>query len=182
MSSKVMQKFKWFWSWQDAKQEEWLHRMSLDGWHLESPGRLFFTFERGPSKDFVYRLDYFNKSKMSILGTTQDRRSEYLGFFEDSGWEHLGQVNGWQYFRIPGFSQGNPETMIEVEPKIENYQRLLRNLLLVSPIYLIVFLGNLELYPTWFAVLLVSVFVGGLLYVALNGLMIISRIRELREG
>ena len=180
MSPRIMRKFKWFWLWQDEKQEKWLRRMSLDGWHLKSPGLFVFTFEQGPSQDFIYLLDFFNKSKMIILERTSDRRREYLGIFEDAGWEHLGQVNGWQYFRILSSSEGSQEVSTEVESKIENYRRLLRNLMLTSPVVLVVFLGKLEIYPAWFAVILVTVFAGGLLFCGLNGLLIALRMRQLK--
>ncbi|NIM93651.1 MAG: DUF2812 domain-containing protein [Anaerolineales bacterium] len=181
MDTRKMRKVKWFWLWQDAKQEDWLRRMSLDGWHLVSPGRLVFTFQQGPPQEFTYRLDFFNKSEMSFLGDPADRRSEYLGIFEDSGWEHLGQVGGWQYFRTPGSLDGSHVVSTEVESKIEYYRRLLRNLLLTSPVLLVVFLPRLEIYPIWFAVLLLTVFVVGLLFAGLNGVMISLRIRQLKN-
>ena len=182
MDSKIIRKFKWFWLWQDVKQENWLHRMSLDGLHLKTPGFFVFNFEEGPSQDFIYLLDFFNKSKMSILENTSDKRREYMGIFEDAGWEHLGQLNGWQYFRIIGPSEESQDISVEVDSKIENFRRLLRNLMLTSPVILVVFLGRLEIYPAWFAIILVSVFAGGLLFSGVSGFMIASRLRKLNNN
>ena len=54
-------KFKWFWAWQDEKEENWLRGMSQQGWHLLSAKPFgFYNFESGEKKDFVYRLDYKN--------------------------------------------------------------------------------------------------------------------------
>ena len=58
-SKDTQRKFKWFWAWQDEKEETWLAEMSSQGWHLlrvDGPG--FYTFQSGAAADYVYRLDF----------------------------------------------------------------------------------------------------------------------------
>jgi len=31
----TISKIKWFWAWQDEKEEAWLSNMARDGWHLK---------------------------------------------------------------------------------------------------------------------------------------------------
>ncbi len=60
----IFHKFKWFWAWQDEKEESWLRTMSQQGWHLVS-ARPFgvYYFRGGDKSDFVYRLDFQIKKK-----------------------------------------------------------------------------------------------------------------------
>ena len=54
----TLKKFRWFWAWDDEKEEQWLREMAQKGWHLLSvsiPGN--YTFEQGAPKGYVYRLD-----------------------------------------------------------------------------------------------------------------------------
>ena len=83
-------KFKWFWTWQDDREEAWLGEMARADWHLKSlglPG--FYTFIAGEPRNDVYRLDF-----------VMDRKDyqAYLRQFRDAGWEHVGEMGGWQYF------------------------------------------------------------------------------------
>ncbi len=36
----IKKEFKWFWAWNDEKEEQWLTAMAQQGWHLQSPGFL----------------------------------------------------------------------------------------------------------------------------------------------
>ena len=86
-------KHKWFWAWQDDKEEEWLSDMSKQGLHLSKPG--FFgryEFEQGEPRNYVYRMDFMTGKK--------DQKDTYLQMFTDAGWEHLGEFGSWQYFRV----------------------------------------------------------------------------------
>ncbi|HCU56765.1 MAG TPA: hypothetical protein DF984_00800 [Anaerolineaceae bacterium] len=54
-------KRKWFWAWQDEKEEQWLNAMSKQGYHLISPGSFGrYEFEQGEPKNYVYRLDFMS--------------------------------------------------------------------------------------------------------------------------
>ena len=56
----TLKKFHWFWAWEDEKEETWLREMSstrLASKILSFPSN--YTFGKGQSVDYVYRLDYF---------------------------------------------------------------------------------------------------------------------------
>ena len=117
MEKTTIRKFRWFWPWQDENEEIWLREMSQGGWHLDSVGILGqYTFVEGQPQDYVYRLDYINPGK--------DKPS-YLQLFRDAGWEHVGEMFNWQYFRRQAQEGEMPEIFTDVETKVEKYKRLL---------------------------------------------------------
>lgn len=121
----TIKKFHWFWAWDDEKEEAWLREMSQQGWHLKSyqfPSN--YTFEKGDPIDFVYRLDYFTDRKDT---------SNYLRLFQDAGWNHLGEMGGWQYFRKETINGEAPEIYSDNESKEKKYQRILLFLVILLP-------------------------------------------------
>ena len=129
MESQTLQKFKWFWAWQDEEEETWLRGMSQQGWHLMSVGLPgFYSFARGEARNYVYRLDYVN-SKADFV--------EYVQLFQDAGWEHLGAMGGWQYFRTQALPGKTPDIYTDVESKIQKYRRVLGYLLPFFPLWII---------------------------------------------
>ena len=61
MTNEIVTKTKWFWAWQDEKEETWLTEMAHQGLHLDDvpfPGR--YQFKSGEPADYVYRLDYLS--------------------------------------------------------------------------------------------------------------------------
>lgn len=141
MEAKRIKKFRWFWAWEDEKEEAWLRAMSNQGWHLVQatlPG--WYTFQRGESVDYVYRLDFI---------TTHERNEEYYNLFRDAGWEHLGEMSSWQYFRIQAQDGGSPEIYTDPESKVGKYRRVASFLLIFIPILTInvINLTRIEEYP-----------------------------------
>jgi hypothetical protein len=131
MEPKTISKFRWFWAWQDHREEEWLGNMSRDGWHLESfslPG--VYQFRKGAPKDYVYRLD-FQTSPMKD-------RPVYLQLFRDAGWEHLGNMAAWEYFRKEARPGEEPEIFTDPESKIKKYERILGYLFIFFPVLLVI--------------------------------------------
>ena len=120
---------KWFWAWDHDKEEAWLSGMSRQGWHLRS-AQIFglYIFEQGEPRDYAYRLDY--------KSTAQADMAEYVQLFRDAGWEHLGDMLGWQYFRKPVKEGETAEIFTDVESKVQKYQRVLTFLLLTAPVWL----------------------------------------------
>ena len=121
-------KYKWFWAWQDEKEESWLSEMALEGWHLKSlgfPG--VYIFEAGTPRTDHYRLDFIVDRK---------NYQSYLQLFKDAGWEHLGEMGGWQYFRTNAEGNTIPEIYTDSDSKALKYQRLLTYLTIFLPIYL----------------------------------------------
>ena len=124
----TMKKFHWFWAWEDEKEEVWLRQMSMEGWHFKSARLLGnYVFEQGEPADYVYRLDYF---------TGRKDMPSYLQIFEDAGWEHMGKMSGWQYFRIETRDGEVPEIYSDKASKAKKYERLTLYLVIFLPIYL----------------------------------------------
>ena len=122
----TMKKFHWFWAWEDEKEEAWLREMSQKGWHLKSvsiPSN--YTFEQGEPTDYVYRLDYFIDRK---------NMEEYQQIFADAGWDYMGEMSGWQYFRQEAAQGQELEIFTDNTSKAKKYQRLMLFLIIFLPI------------------------------------------------
>ena len=118
-------KFKWFWAWDDEKEETWLSNMAREGWHLKElglPGN--YTFESGEPREDHYRMDFI---------TNRMNYQNYIQLFKDAGWEHLGELGGWQYFRANAEENAIPEIYTDKDSKIQKYQRLITYLTIFFP-------------------------------------------------
>ena len=174
-SPQVLVKHRWFWGWNDDKEENWLRQMALQGWHLRniSPfGR--YTFEKGESIDVVYRLDYVQVTK---------KDEDYFQIFQDAGWDHVGEMMGWQYWRKEAEGGTLPEIFTDVESKLLKYQRLLGWLVIFLPILIISVtrLDVVERYESPFVVGLFVFLYGLLLFYVYAILRIFLRILKLRK-
>ena len=129
MKTNTYRKFKWFWAWQDEQEEAWLSEMATGGYHLEKP-QLFgvYHFQVGDPGNVIYRLDY------NVLGK-KDRES-YLQLFQDAGWEHVGDMSSWAYFRKQVQPGESSEIFSDTDSKIQKYQRIMTFLIVLLPIML----------------------------------------------
>ncbi len=124
----TIKKFHWYWAWEDEKEEAWLREQSLEGLHLRKVSfPSVYTFEQGDPIDYAYRLDYFIDRK---------DMSSYLQVFEDAGWDYMGEMSGWQYFRIEHVDGELPEIYSDNVSKAKKYQRLILYLIIFLPIYM----------------------------------------------
>ncbi len=141
MASETKRLFRWFWPWQDEQEEAWLSSVAGErGLHLVSlapPG--IYTFRVGEPQPMIYRLDY-----QYLKG--QDRPG-YLQLFLDAGWEHVGQMSNWHYFRRPQVAGEENEIFTDPASKAEKYRRVLPFLMLIT-IVLVTQL-NSSLYSRW---------------------------------
>jgi hypothetical protein len=127
--NETVNKTKWFWAWQDDKEEKWLGEMSRQGLHLQHPGVFGqYTFEQGAPSEFAYRLDFVTISK---------KKADYYQLFQDAGWEHVGEVGGWQYWRKEVVDGKVPEIFTDNASKIQKYQRLIGFMVIFFPIYVV---------------------------------------------
>lgn len=125
---KTLKKFHWFWAWDDDKEEAWLREMAQKGWHFKSvtmPG--YYHFEQGEPRNEFYRLDFFIDAKA---------KADYVQLFLDAGWEYLGEMGSWQYFRKTAQGNETPEIFSDNESKSKKYQRILFILIVLLPIYI----------------------------------------------
>ncbi|MBN1260564.1 MAG: DUF2812 domain-containing protein [Anaerolineae bacterium] len=126
MNETTKRVFKWFWAWNDDKEEAWLREMAQQGWHLKKVGAFgAYTFEQGEPRNVTYRLDFQSDGK---------EEETYLQLFTDAGWEHVGAMGGWQYFRIETPEDEHPEIYTDNTSKIQKYQRVLLFLVIFLPI------------------------------------------------
>jgi hypothetical protein len=144
----TINKFRWFWAWQDEKEETWLAEMATQGLHLESmpfPG--IYQFQVGEPGKYVYRLDF---QTMKV----KDRDS-YLQLFADAGWEHIGDMGGWVYFRHPVNGSEIPDIYSDLESKMAKYQRIMAVLIVFLPIMIILVpqSRDLERYGSWYIII-----------------------------
>ena len=167
---------KWFWAWQDEKEEAWLSEMSQNGMHLAEvpfPGR--YRFQHGPAQDYVYQLDYQSLS----IKSNQDKES-YLQLFEDAGWEQVGEMGGWMYFRILSRDDEAPEIFSDLESKQGKYQRVLTYLAVFLPIMLILFPSSIDRYGV-FSVILQGIFILLIILYASAMIQLFRRINQLKH-
>ncbi len=125
----TIRKFRWFWAWEDEKEEAWLGDMARQGWHLSSMSLpAYYTFESGPEKNYVFRMDYFIDSA---------NKPGYLQLFKDAGWDYFGEMGGWQYFGKEASEGSVPEIFSDNLSKAKKYERLLFLLIAFLPIYVV---------------------------------------------
>lgn len=174
MEPRTISKFKWFWAWQDEQEESWLRTMSAEGYHLQtSRGFGLYTFSCGEPDDYTYRLDYMVESK-------EDAPS-YYQLFQDAGWEFIGAMAGWQYFRKPTPPGEDPQIYTDPESKIKKYERLMGTLLFFLPIYVVFFVVLDDFrYPLIGVPLTVLMFSVMVIY-AYAVVKIIQRINQLKR-
>ncbi len=64
MKETLVVKSKFFWHWEDDKEEAWLTQMAKQGLHLVKPGALSrYTFVQGEPRNEIYRLDFIQSDK-----------------------------------------------------------------------------------------------------------------------
>jgi len=176
-------KFKWFWPWQDDKEEAWLEGMSAAGWHLRSMGLMGrYTLERGEPRPYTYRLDYIRLDK--------NKRADYMQIFQDAGWEYIGEMYNWQYWRKPVAAGESAEIFTDNDSKIKKYQRLLTImgffLVLLTVLGFNVFFNNTT-FTDGSSIIDLIYFIGRLLYAVIIPLYIvivvklILRINQLKK-
>ena len=166
----MVRKHKWFWAWQDEKEEAWLREMSQKGLHLASLGFAgFYYFTAGEPANYVYRLDFVTASK---------DYQNYLQLFKDAGWEHRGHMGGWQYFRTLAGGGELPEIYSDPDSKIQKYYRVLAYLTIFLPIMIVIF--TRDNVPPYFAVIKLVYAVFMIVY-AFAMVKLFGRIRELKR-
>jgi hypothetical protein len=167
----AMTKRRWFWAWQDYREEAWLESMSRQGWHLEEVGFLSYTFVRGEPQEWVYRLDF----------RTSKETPEYIAFVQEAGWEYIGKMSSWLYFRVPASADTPKELYTEAEGKISKYQRIIGILVITSPAYWVVFLNSVKRLSAWLGVSVTSIFVSVTVLYAVAMFKLMGRIKQLKR-
>lgn len=143
MNQTIVRKSKWFWPWEDEQEEAWLEEMSHQGLHLHKADILAqYDFVQDQPEDYIYRLDFQNSLK-------KKNKDAYLRLFADAGWEYLGEMGGWQYFRILSKPGETREIFTDPETKIDKYQRFLTWFVAIFPAYWVIIISLLSDNPHW---------------------------------
>lgn len=114
----TVKKIRFFSVTQYEQEAEWLRKMHNQGLKYVSlaiPG--IYTFETCEPEDVVYQLDY-NKEGL-------ENKEEYIQMYADCGWEYLGDVMGYSYFRKPSAEMDGEETIFcDDESRLEMIDRV----------------------------------------------------------
>lgn len=174
MQSQTINKFRWFWAWQDEAEEDWLSEMSAQGYHMQtSHGLGLYTFTRGEPADYTYRLDYLAASKQEA--------ETYYQLFADAGWEFIGAMAGWQYFRIPTPPGETPEIYSDPQSKVRKYERLVGTLTIFLPIFIVFFVVWDDALPPYIGVPLTLIMIGIMILYVFAMLKLFQRINQLKR-
>jgi hypothetical protein len=119
MQGETVRRYRVFFAWQDEDEERWLRTKARDeGLHLVSyTPPCVYRFRRGERADYAYRLDFQT--------TRRQDKADYLQLFADAGWEHVGEMGSWHYFRRPVTGGEAPEIFTDPESKAQKYGRVL---------------------------------------------------------
>lgn len=118
MMTNTIRRFRWFWAWEDDHEEVWLSEMARQGYHLaRTPGPGVYTFIIGEPCECVYRLDFRANPRESL--------EDYRQLFTDAGWELVGVMSGWHYWRKKPILGEPAEIFTDVSSKVAKYRRLM---------------------------------------------------------
>lgn len=169
-----MKRHKLFFIWQDDKEEAWLKELSFKGLNLNSINFPFtYHFSEEPSKKYLYHLNTPKDPGTSL--------ETFIKPFQESGWEHIGQMNGWHYFRKEVSGETEPALEWGNKTKADRYQKLMMFLVGLLPFLLIIFpAAGKRFVPPLFDVLKIGYFIFLALY-TLTTFKVYRRVNQLRE-
>ena len=117
--AKTITKFRIFTIADYIEEQKWLEEQHKKGWKLvKFIPPFLFKFEECEPDNFYYQLDFKNEKASS----------DYIGIFNDYGWEYCGSCFGWNYFR-------KPEKLVENESEKEIFSDNESRLDMISHIY-----------------------------------------------
>lgn len=105
------------------KEALYLAEQHRKGWKfIENRFGVLFIFEKCQPEEVVYQLDF----KPSL-----QEEYDYVQFYEDYGWEYVGNCNHFSYFRKVK-ADGELEIYSDRQSKLEMIDRILRRQLLLA--------------------------------------------------
>lgn len=104
-------------------EEEYLRKMHNDGWELSRPAHYTQTFRKTEPKDVVYKIDFLDNT---------DDFSAYKKLYEDYGWEYIGMVNNFTYFRkdAEGISDEDADIFSDNQSRFDMIKKIFRRKLM----------------------------------------------------
>ena len=108
-----MLKFKLYYD-KDA-EEDWLRKMSLNGWAFKKFYLGFYTFEPCEPGEYNYQID--------LIDNWNGDKDDYASFMEDAGVEVISQWWRWVYLQKKA-TDGPFKMYTDKESKIAQYSRI----------------------------------------------------------
>ena len=170
-----MNKLKFFFIWQDDKEEAWLNDLSTKGQRLDSVSFPFtYHFSSDASKKYTHHLNAPKGPETSL--------EAFKETFQKSGWKHIGRMNGWHYFQKEASSGDEPVLDWGNKTKADKYQGYMMALVGLLPFLLIIFpaLGR-RFAPPLFDVLRIAYFFFLALYTLIT-FKVYRRVNQLRDN
>ena len=112
-----MLKFKLYYD--KDEEEEWLKKMSLNGWAFKKFFLGFYTFEPCEPGEYNYQID--------LLDNWNGNKADYASFMEDAGVEVISQWWRWVYLQKKT-EDGPFEMYTDTESKIAQYKKIIMSL------------------------------------------------------
>jgi len=109
-----MKKIRLFYD-KDAEQD-WLNRLSLQGWALDNYFLGVYTFVPCEPGEYIYQID--------LLDNWSGDKKDFAAFMEDSGVEVVDQWYRWVFLRKKA-ADGPFEMYTDAESKISQYNRVI---------------------------------------------------------
>jgi hypothetical protein len=132
-----------------------------------------YDFFPGQPQNYVYRLDFQDSLK-------RKNKDAYLRLFTDTGWEYLGEMSGWQYFRKPSLPGAETEIYTDPDSKIQKYNRYLTYLGFIFPSYLVIFVAFWGTWPEWMMWLNIGLILISSIFSIVTSMKITQRIKQLK--
>lgn len=131
-------KYKLFFVSDMDEEADYLHEMSLQGFHFKEKHGMMYTFEVGEPANYAYHLGYYEQ------GLKDEER--FVANYQAAGWESIyhekSELEGMlHYFRTTlEENEEVPQIYSDMKPRMMMYQRLLsswRNLITMIVLFLI---------------------------------------------
>ena len=97
---------------------EYLHNMSLEGWHFQRYS-MGLIFEKGEPEDICYAVEVFPKGKEMDL-KPEDDAQEYAEYCEAAGWK---LIDGWKRFCIFRKVSSDAVDIVTHEERFDNIRK-----------------------------------------------------------
>ena len=89
----LLKKHRLFAAWNAEKEEQWLNKMSREGWQLRKVSFGTYTFEEGGASEYSYRIELLNNL------VSHPESTHYLAFLEEAGIEYVDSYIRWVYLK-----------------------------------------------------------------------------------
>jgi len=170
-----MKSLRFFFIWQDDKEEAWLNNLSTKGQRLDSVSFPFtYHFSSDSSKRYIHHLNTLKGPETSA--------EAFKETFQKFGWKHIGRMNGWHYFQKEAASGDEPVLDWSKKTKADKYQGYMMALVGLLPFLLIIFPAfGRRFAPPLFDVLRIAYFIFLALYTLIT-FKVYRRVNQLRDN